>query len=185
MDQKVSELFIKKGAVDISPLYYGGGQEFGLRSGTENISLIVGFAEALRITDSVKEKENNRLTEIRDYGISKLLSLSEISGFKIILNGHREKRLPNNINITVTGISSELLVIELSALGIFVSEKSACKSSDDNKSYVIGAIRKSCSRSNREEGSLRISLGRMTSKKDMDTLYKNLKKILEKYNKIK
>jgi cysteine desulfurase len=175
----------KKRAVDIGPLYYGGGQEFGLRSGTENISLIVGFAEALRITDSLKEKENNRLTEIRDYGISKLLSLSEISGFKIMLNGHREKRLPNNINITVTGISSELLVIELSALGIFVSEKSACKSSDDNKSYVIGAIRKSCSRSNREEGSLRISLGRMTSKKDMDTLYKNLKKILEKYNKIK
>jgi cysteine desulfurase len=175
----------KKRLVDISPLYYGGGQEFGLRSGTENISLIVGFAEALRITNSLKEKENNRLTEIRDYGISKLLSLSEISGFKIILNGHCVKRLPNNINITITGISSELLVIELSALGIFVSEKSACKSNDYNKSYVIKAIRKFCLRTNKEQGSLRISLGRMTKKKDMDMLYKSLKKILEKYNKIK
>lgn len=175
----------KKRSVNISPLYYGGGQEFNLRSGTESISLIVGFAEALHITTSLKEKENIRLTEIRDYGIFKLLSLSEISGFKIILNGHKEKRLPNNINISITGISSELLVIELSALGIFISEKSACKSSDDNKSYVIKAIRKSCSRTKEEEGSLRISLGRMTKKKDMDTLYKNLEKILKKYNKIK
>lgn len=175
----------KKRGVEISPLYTGGGQEFGLRSGTESVSLISGVAEALLITNKIKQKELERLTKIRDYGIKKLLSLSGVSGYKIVLNGDKEKRLPNNINISITGISSELLVIELSARGIFVSEKSACKSSDENASYVIKAIRKICPKDGSEEGSLRISLGRCNKIGEMDVLYKELKKILEKYKKWK
>lgn len=178
-------ILYKKRNIDLSPIYSGGGQEFGLHSGTESVSLITGVTSAFKKTNKIKQKETERLTKIRDYGIEKLLSLSGTSGYKIILNGSKEKRLPNNINISIKGISSELLVIELSARGIFVSEKSACKSDDDQGSYVIKAIRKICPKDGIEEGSLRISLGRCNKKEDIDVLYKELKKILEKYNKTK
>ena len=178
-------ILYKKRNINLSPLYSGGGQEFGLRSGTESIGLIVGVAEAFDITNKIKQKEVERLIKIRDYGIKKLLSLSGISGYKIILNGSKTERLPNNINISISGISSELLVIELSSLGIFVSEKSACHSADDNGSYVIKAIRKICPKDGSIEGSLRISLGRSNKKGDMDVLYRGMKSILEKYKKWK
>lgn len=174
----------KKRNIELCPLYGGGGQEFGLRSGTESVALITSVAEAFSITNKIKQKESERLIKIRDYGIDKLLSLSKISGYKIILNGDKNKRLPNNINISVSGISSELLVIELSARSIFVSEKSACKGNDSSKSYVIDAIRKVCPKKGTEaDGSLRISLGRDTKKGDMDILCRELKNILAKYSK--
>lgn len=176
----------KKRSVELCPLYEGGGQEFGLHSGTESVSLIAGATEAFEITNKMKQSESLRLTKIRDYGIEKLLALSTTSGYRILLNGDKERRLPNNINISILGISSELLVIELDAKGIKVSEKSACKSDDDNKSYVIEAIRKICPRDgNEEDGSLRISLGRDTKIGDIDYVVKTLKSILEKYKKWK
>lgn len=173
----------KKRNIKLSPLYYGGGQEFGLRSGTESVAQIAGVALALFKTCKMKEKESTRLIKIRDYGIQKLLELSKTSGYRIVLNGGLENRLPNNINISISGISSELLVIELDARGIEVSEKSACHSNSDDRSYVIKAIRKICKKKDEEEGSLRISLGRHTKKKDMDIFVKNLESILKKYNK--
>jgi cysteine desulfurase len=172
----------KKRGVEISPLYGGGGQEFGLRSGTESVPLVVGLTEAFDIANKIKEKESIRLTEIRDYGIEKLLSLSKTSGYEIILNGDKVNRLPNNINISISDISSELLVIELSARGIIVSEKSACKSNDDNNSYVVKAIRENAeSKILGLDNSLRISLGRQTKKKDIDILVRELSRILSKY----
>ena len=171
----------KKRGIDLFPLYTGGGQEFGLHSGTESVSLIAGLTEAFNITNKIKQKESARLTKIRDYGIEKLLALSLVSGYKIILNGDKEKRLPNNINISILGISSELLVIELDSKGIEVSSKSACKSGEDNDSYVISAIRKICKKTKEEEGSLRITLGRYTKKGDIDALVRAFIKILEKY----
>ena len=95
----------KSNKINISPLYKGGGQEFGLRSGTENLSLIAGVSYALEKTCKIKEKESARLILIRDYCIGKLLELSN-SKFKIILNGDKLNRLPNNINISISGISS-------------------------------------------------------------------------------
>jgi cysteine desulfurase len=175
----------KKRGIELSPLYYGGGQEFGLRSGTESVVLVVGVALALEIANKIKEKESDRLSAIRDYGIKKLLSLSEKSNYKITLNGDSEVRLPNNINISIQGISSELLVVELSARGIYVSEKSACKSSDNNSSYVIRAIRKEEGMVDGTNGSLRISLGRCNKKSDIDVLYNELGSILKKYKKWK
>lgn len=173
----------KKRQSKLSPLYRGGGQEFELRSGTENIALIMGLALALKEVLRIKEKEKNRLIKLRDYTIEKLFSLTEKTGYKIILNGDKEIRLPNNINISIFGISSELLVVELDALGVEVSEKSSCHSNDENSSYVIKSIRKTCSRKKgeEEEGSLRISLGQQTTKKDLDYFISSLSKILEKY----
>jgi len=171
----------KKRKVNLAPIYYGGGQELGLRSGTENVAYILGLAEAMRKTFKIRESEVSRLIKIRDYTINKLLNLSTPS-FKIKLNGDPIDRLPNNINISIKGISSELLVIELSYLGIEVSERSSCHSTDSNSSYVIRAIRRSCGRRiNNIEGSLRISLGRDTTKGDMDKFVSGLETILAKY----
>jgi cysteine desulfurase len=176
----------KKRGIELAPLYSGGGQEFGLHSGTESVTLIAGLALAFEITNKIKRKESERLTKIRNYGIKKLLSLSNSSGYKIFLNGSKEVRLPNNINISISNISSELLVIELDAKGIEVSSRSACKSGGDDDSYVIKALRiASGEKINEEEGSLRITLGRQTTKADLDKFLSVLTKILNKYSKWK
>jgi cysteine desulfurase len=171
----------KKRNVSLSPLYGGGGQEFGLRSGTENTISIVGASVALEETFKIHEKESERLTALREYAIEKLLALSSV-GYEIILNGDQHVRLPNNINISVGGISSELLVIELDARGIFVSAKSACKSDDPDESHVIRALRQAQAKEpNSTDGSIRISLGRFTTKKNIDMLVGALKEILSAY----
>lgn len=169
----------KKRNIVLDPLYSGGGQEFGLRSGTESVSLIRALDIAFQKTNKIKNKENKRLEKIRDYGIKEILKISDQTKYKIILNGDKDKRLPNNINISISDIPSELFVIELSALGIYVSEKSACKSESDEGSYVIKAIRRG---DDPFGGSIRITLGRQTRKKDMDTLKKAILKILSKYS---
>lgn len=170
---------VKKRNVDITPIYNGGGQEFGLRSGTESVSLINSLNLAHEITNKIKEKESLRLIKLRNYGIDKILDLSKKYPFEIKLNGDKENRLPNNINITIDGLPSELVVIELSALGVYVSEKSACKSEDDKGSYVIKAIN-----GNKDQtiGSIRITLGRQTVKSNLDALVKGLSRILSKYS---
>lgn len=175
----------KKRGVKISPIYSGGEQEFGLRSGTENVSSIAAMALAFSITNKIKEKEVSRLTKLRDYTIDKILSIDK-PPFTITLNGDRKERLPNNINVSIDGISSELLVIELDARGIEVSSKSACSSGEDDNSYVISALKIARGEALKiEEGSLRITLGRETKKADLDELIAELTKILEKYSKWK
>ena len=175
-------ILYKKRHIELSPIYGGGGQEMGVRSGTENVEAIAGASCALELVNKIKDKEKVRLIKLRDYAIEKILILSKSSGYPIILNGDKILRLPNNINITLVGISSELVVIELDAKGILVSSKSACKSEDPNESYVIEALRTA---QNMEisgmDGSLRISLGRFTKKKDMDSFIKALEDILKKY----
>jgi cysteine desulfurase len=171
----------KKRSITLCPMYAGGGQEQGLRSGTENVAGIMGLSLALVKANLIKEKESSRLTKLRDYMIEHLLLLKD-SGYDVILNGSAIDRLPNNINISISGISSELLVIELDALGIMVSAKSACKSSEPDASHVIGALRRAQgSTDDTHDGSLRITLGRKTTKEDIDTCVRAIKKILHKY----
>jgi len=189
----VGVLYIKRKTL-ISPIMFGGNQEFGLRPGTENVAGAVTLAEALKTTEKIKEKESKRLTKLRDYFIKKLFDLqkqnrkfSRVLGlgpdqlenfdFVFTINGDLKNRLPNNVNITIPKIPSDLLVLELSARGIYVSEKSACKSGDKAGSYVIEALGK------KDEGSLRFSLGRQTTKADIDYTIKNLSEILKKLKK--
>jgi len=175
----------KKRSIELASLYRGGDQEFGLRSGTEDVASIAGIALALLITNKIKQKESERLIKLRDYAIDKLLNI-KVGSYKIILNGSKEIRLPNNINISIPGISSELLVIELDAKGIEVSSKSACKSGEEGGSYVLEALKiLGEKRINEEIGSLRVTLGRQTTKAQMDRFVSVLIKILEKYNKWK
>lgn len=166
----------KRNFVPLLPLYGGGDQESGLRPGTENLSAIVEFSIALEFTDKIKEKESKRLTKLRDYFFKKLVKFSS----NIAINGDLKNRLPSNVNITILNIPSDLLVIELSARGIMSSSKSACKSGDGKASYVLRAINPSLKET---DGSLRFSLGRDTTKKDIDQVFKALAEILTKLKK--
>lgn len=175
----VGVLYIKKNT-PISKIMFGGDQEFGLRPGTENVALALGMLKALQEVESIKEKEVKRLTKLRDYFINKLNHSHILENVGMILNGDLKNRLPNNINITFPKIPSDLLVIELSARGIMTSSKSACKSSGGEGSYVIKAINPKI---DEEVGGLRFSLGRETTKSDIDYTIKSLSQILQKLKK--
>lgn len=171
----VGALYVRR-RTSVRKIIFGGDQEYGMRAGTENLASVVGFVKALEITEKIKEKENKRLKKLQDYFIKKLQNLEK----GIVLNGDLENRLPNNINITIPKIPSDLLVIELSARGIMVSAKSACKSGEEGESYVIKAIKPEA---DQENGSIRFSLGRSTTKEDLDFTLKSLKEILTKLKK--
>ena len=161
----VGALFIKRGVM-IEPIIYGGGQEKGLRSGTENVPLIVGLAKAIEIAGKNRIKNSEWISEVRDYGIRKI----EEKIPQAVLNGDRMKRLPNNINISIPGIDPEFVVLQLDEGGIVCSTKSACLK-DESVSYVIAALGKDEKYS---QSSLRFSLGLDTTRKDMDYLVKML-----------
>lgn len=165
-------LFVKKGT-RLHPMIHGGGQEMGLRSGTENVPSIVGIAEALEIVQKEKEKESARMGDLQKYfleGIKKIVPNFE-------LNGSLEKRLPNNINICVPFLDSEFAVIRLDREGVACSSSSACRNLKDNSSsYVVAALGE---RKEREctDSSVRFSMGRHTTKKEIDRVLKILKEL--------
>ena len=176
----VGALFARRG-VNIESIIYGGGQEGDLRSGTENVSGIVGMAVALEIAEEMKENEVERLISLRDYFIKEILE--KIPG--AILNGDKIKRLPNNVHIAIPNIDNDVLVIELDARSIACSAQSACKSSkaELNIISILNDARKLSNRSifTGQVGTLRFSLGRQTSKKDIDRTLISLLDVVNKY----
>lgn len=167
----VGALFVKRGT-QIESLIIGGSQERNLRAGTENVPLIAGMARAVEINEAQKENESIRLTELRDYFIQELKS-----NFEIELHGSQIERLPNNINVSFVGYQSEQIVIYLDAQGVAVSEKSACKADSGEVSHVLKAL---YGENNEilKWGSVRFSLGRQTTKGDLDVVINKLKAIL-------
>ena len=165
-------LLYVKNETKISPVLFGGGQEKGLRSGTENVPVIVGLACAMEKADSLQDSETVRLTLIRDYAIENILKSFPNS----TLNGGKENRLPNNINICFLGLDSEFAVISLDVLGISASYSSSCRTlKDDSSSYVVENLgKKDCSLS-----SLRFTLGRETKKSDINILISALKQVIK------
>jgi len=161
----VGMLYVKSG-VKIKPIVYGGGQEFGLRSGTENVAGIVGFAIALTLAQQERIKESKRLTALRDYFISEL-------GAK--LNGHPKQRLAGNVNVSISGIDSDSLILQLSDEGICASTGSACSTGKNEPSHVMRAIGLS---EKEARGCVRFSLGRSNTKADVDYVLKVLEKKL-------
>jgi cysteine desulfurase len=172
----IGVLYVKKNT-PIQNIMFGGDQEFGLRPGTENVTLAKELSRGLKFIQKNKEKEINRLVNIRDYFVEKLRTLGRND---LIINGDLKNRLPNSVNVTFSKVPSDLLVIELSEKGIMVSSKSACRSHGAESSYVIKAIRKDVDFG---IGGLRFSLGAGTNKKDIDYTVKTLAKILQKLEK--
>jgi cysteine desulfurase len=159
--------------IKIEPIIYGGGQEMNYRSGTENLFLVKGLTKALQITEKMKEKESQRLIQLRDYFIAELQKHIE----NIRINGDLEKRLPNNIHISVAGIEGEALLLMLNEFGILAATGSACSSKSLETSHVLDALSIS---DELIHGSLRFSLGRDTTKEDLDFTVQELKKIVER-----
>lgn len=169
-------LFVRAGT-KISPLIYGGGQENGLRSGTENTPAILGIAEALKIAQKERKKESLRQKKLRDYFIGGVMK----SIPRAVLNGHPKKRLPNNVNVSILDVEGEAMLLWLDKYGIFASTGSACDSQSLEPSHVILALGRPYEYAH---GSLRFSLGRKTTKKDVDYVLKILPKIVKKLRKI-
>lgn len=169
-------LFIKDG-VKIEPLLHGGGQERGLRSSTENVPAIVGFAKATEIAISTMDKEQERLTKLRDKIIEKLTK--DVPN--CYLNGHRTKRISNNINIRFSFIEGEAILFMLNSYGIAVSTASACSSPKLEPSHVLSSMGL---RHEEAHGSIRISLGRWTKESEVSYLLKVLPEVVKKLREI-
>lgn len=168
----VGALYIKNG-IKCNKLQDGGHQEKDLRAGTENVAGIVGLGEAIEISYQNLEKYNNKLMELREYYISEIEK--RIPYIKI--NGHRERRLPGNINISFKFVDGEDLLLNLDAKGICASSGSACSSGNTNPSHVLLAI-------GLEEkyarGALRVTIGEENTIEDVDYLVDNLEEIVQR-----
>lgn len=156
----VGLLYVREG-VQITPLILGGGQEFRMRGGTENPALIVGFAKALELTMKDSKKEAERIGDLRDSLLEKLLKIPGVT-----LNGSREKRLENNINLHIPGLSGETLVMRLDIEGLATSSGSACSSGKTEPSHVLLAMGQEAKQAGE---SLRLSLGRGTTQAEIDS----------------
>lgn len=163
----IGALYFKKGS-KITPLIYGGGQENKLRSGTENVAGIAGFGEVLK-----QDFENEKIKELRDYLISGIVN--NIDNVK--LNGSKEKRVCNNVNISFKSIEGESILMSLDIDGIFVSTGSACSSRALKASRVLLALGL-----NHEEahGSIRFSLSKHNTKEELDYVIEKLKIIVKR-----
>jgi cysteine desulfurase len=168
----VGALYIKEGT-KIEPLIQGGGQEKGLRSGTENIPGIVGMAKATEIAKAEMELESRRLTKIRDHLIEGTLNNIRES----YLNGHRTQRLPNNANIRFSYIEGESLILSLDMEGIQVSSASACTSKTLEPSHVLMAIGL---KHEEAHGSLAFTFGRENVLSDADYVVSALPPIVKR-----
>jgi len=166
----VGALFIKKGFT-VAPYLLGGGQENGMRSGTENVASIVGFGKACEIA---KERLNENISHFQTLHSSMLSKIvKEIPHVK--LNGNTEKRIFNNIHLTFLGVNGEDLIIKLDEHGIAASTGSACSVHTQKASHVLKAMG-----FNHEQitGSLRISFGYMNTLDEVDQTVEVLKKVV-------
>ena len=169
-------LYVREG-VDIRPLIHGGGQEFGLRSGTENVSAIAGFARALELAGPEKVKENARLQRLRDHFIAEVQK--KING--TFLNGHPSERLPNNAHISFEGVDAETALASLNGRGIYASAGSACTANEIKISHVLKAMKVP---EKLAGGSIRFTFGKETTEKEIEMTIKILQETIESLRKI-
>jgi cysteine desulfurase len=159
------------------PQQAGGGQEMGRRAGTENVAGIVGTATALKLAAEERESNSRRCRTLRDRLIEGLMSRAE--GAR--LNGHPEKRLPNNVNMSFRYVDGEAIVVNLDIAGVAASSGSACASGAEDPSHVLLATRMP-----REMayGSLRLTLGTGNTDDDVDYVLSVLPDILRRLQSI-
>ena len=164
-------LYLKYG-VPIVPIIHGGGQEFGLRSGTENVPGIIAIAKALELVQKEKNDEITRLSRLRDMLIDGLQKNIK----KTILNGHPKTRLPNNVNVSILDVEGESLLMHLNEEGICTATGSACTSRDLEASHVLLAIGLPAEAAH---GSIRFTLGRKTTEDDIKKVISVMPKMVE------
>jgi len=167
----IGALYIKNG-IDIDPVILGGGQERGLRSGTENVASIVGFGKACEMAKNNLNENISHVKKLRDNLVEKILN--EIP--EVTLNGHPQSRLPNNAHFTFLGVNGEDLIIKLDEYGIAASTGSACSVNTQKASHVLQAMGFSLEQIT---GSLRLTIGIFNDQKEIDQTVDILKKIVQ------
>jgi cysteine desulfurase len=168
----VGAFYIRKDTF-IEPLLHGGGHEWNLRSGTENVPGIVGFAKAIELATTDLDKKASYMARLRDKLIDGVLEHVEGS----YLNGHRMKRLPNNANFRFNHVNGEALILDLDMNGISASTGSACGSHSTDPSHVLLALGLTHTEA---EGSLRLTLSSETTEDEIDYVLEVLPKSITK-----
>jgi cysteine desulfurase len=172
----VGALYLKEG-VRIAPILHGGGQERGLRSGTENVPGIVGLAKATEIAQDEMQTESKRLIILRDSLIRGLLDPIPSS----FLNGHPTMRLPDNVSVRYSFIEGESILLSLDLMGVYASSGSACTAKTLQPSHVLLAIGL---KHEEAHGSLMLTLGKQTTQEDVDYVTNLMPGIIERLRKI-
>ncbi len=172
----VGVLYIRKGT-RISPLIHGGAQEWNKRASTQNVPGIVGLSKAVQLTMAEKSERVKHYAPLRDRLISLILDNIEDTR----LNGHPEKRLPNNCHIIVKYVEGESMLLKLDAVGIEAATGSACSSGSLEPSHVLIAIGISLEDAH---GSLRFTIGRLTTEEDITYTGEKLPKIVNELRRI-
>jgi len=167
----IGALYIKNG-IKIDPVILGGGQENGLRSGTENVANIVGFGKACEVAKNNLDENTSYVQKLRDLLVEKVLH--EIP--EVTLNGDPLLRLPNNAHFTFLGVNGEDLIIKLDEYGIAASTGSACSVNTQRASHVLQAMGFS---HEQITGSLRLTIGVFNNEKEIEETVISLKKIVE------
>lgn len=166
----VGALYIRKG-IRIEPLIYGGGQERNIRPSTLNTPAIIGFGMAAELAGREVHEERKRLTALREYTWTRIRD--EIG--HVDLNGHPTMRLPNNLNLSFHRVEGQAVLLELNRQQIYVSSGSACSAGKHRASHVLRAMGKSEEIAHQ---SMRITLGKDTTKEDLDLLIHHLSQVL-------
>jgi len=167
----ISGLYVRKNT-PLNPLILGGGQEFGLRSGTENVASSVGLAKALELVTKHRKKDSVRITKLRD----KLLDAIIKTNINIKLNGSLKYRLPNNLNLRFAGYDNETLLVAFDQVGLAVSAGSACSARAAKASYVLSSLGLS---DKEAKESIRITLGRYTTDAEINSAINIIKQSLK------
>lgn len=163
-------LYIRAG-LELCPLVYGGGQERALRSGTENVPGIIGFAKSMALAQEIRHEESQRLQQLRDVFID--LLTEKLPEAKV--NGSLKKRLPNNVHITLPGQDNERVLMALDEAGIMAAAGSACAASNEEPSYVLRAMGISEAEA---QSSLRFTMGRSTTEEDIQATVDTLARVI-------
>lgn len=168
----VGALYIRKGT-PIGPIIQGGGQERGLRSGTENLFGIVGFAKAAEIAGIEMSQHSKRITKLRDELIRGLVDPIP----NAFLNGHPTQRLPDNVSVRYSFIEGESILLSLDIMGIYASSGSACTAKTLQPSHVLLALGL---QPEEAHGSLMLTLGRDNTQEDVNKLKKVMPDIVKR-----
>ena len=168
----VGALYIRQGT-RLEPHMHGGEQEGKRRASTHNVPGIVGLAKAVELAEKAMAEEDTRITELRNRLIRGIFDRID----RVRLNGHPEKRLANNVNISIEYCEGEAMILSLDLMGIACSTGSACSSTSVEPSHVLRAIGLSVEET---RGSLRFSLGRYTEDSQIDQVLEVLPKIVKR-----
>ena len=166
-------IFVDK-SLALDPQIHGGGQEHGMRSGTENVAGIMAMGLAARQARKGRTAATAHYQMLKNYFLDRLVEIAP----EAVINGDLENRLPHNLNVGFPGVDSGSMLLSFDQIGVYVSAGSACSAGDDSVSHVLNAIG-----ADPNYGAIRFSFGPETTTADLDYLFRFLRRILDQLSK--